>query len=43
MKALIIFALVNAILAISYLLLYIWHSIRRTIERFRRAFKATVS
>lgn len=43
MKALIIFALVNAMLAISYLMLYIWHSIRRTIERFRRALKATAS
>ncbi len=39
MKALIIFTLVNMILVFSYLMLYIWHSIRRTVDRFRSAFK----
>lgn len=39
MKALIIFALVNAIIALSYVTLYIWYSIRRAFDRFRSAFK----
>ncbi len=39
MKALIIFALVNIILALSYVTLYIWYSIQRAFERFRRARK----
>lgn len=39
MKALIIFALVNVILILSYFLLYIWYSIRRAFDRFRSAFK----
>jgi hypothetical protein len=39
MKALIIFALVNAIITLSYLMLYIWYSIRRAFDHFRRAFK----
>jgi hypothetical protein len=43
MKALFIFALVNIFLALSYFLLYIWHSIRRTFDRFRRALKTAIS
>lgn len=39
MKALLIFALVNVMLALSYLILYIWYSIRRALDRFRRSFR----
>lgn len=38
MKALIVLALMNFLLFLAYLFLYVWHSLRRVLSRFRSVF-----